>query len=261
MTQEILNSTANIQIPHSVSFWFQNAYAGDYLELGDLIVDGVSITPDFLEFRSYRNGLNALRKRLLQAKNASITLTLNEPNIYNLQRVVYGGTISSGSTVSVLEGRHLQVTVDVAGDYVSLADAGESDFGNITVTGIYAVTDVLHATNLLSADISLDTDGKALFDATDVGVGSGETVYVTYTVSTSDMYSSEIFGATNATIEGAAKLQARNTQGGVMQVWDLSSVQLAPNGDMTLALDAVQTIPMLATLQERSGTFGTVYAK
>jgi hypothetical protein len=261
MTQEILNSTNNIQIPHSVSFWFQNAYAGDFLELGDLIVDGVSITPDFLEFRSYRNGLNALRKRLLQAKNASITLTLNEPNIYNLQRVVYGSAVSSGATVDVLEGRHLQVIMDGQGDYVSLADAGESDFANITVTGIYAVTDVLHATNLISSDISLDTDGRAIFDATDTGVASGQTVYVTYTINTDSMYSSEIFGASNATIEGAAKLQARNTQGGVVQIWDLASVQLAPNGDMTLALDAVQTIPMLATLQERSGTFGTVYAK
>lgn len=261
MAQEILNSNNNIQIPHTVSFWFDQDFGGTYLELGDIIVDGVTLNPDFLDFRSYRNSLNALRKRLLQAKNASIAMTLNEPNIVNLQRLTFGGTVSSGQSVTAYEGRHLDATMDATGDFFDLSDAGETDFANIAVTGVYAVTDVTQATNLISANITPDTDGKAFFDSTDVGIGHNETAYVTYEVTITQMYGSEIFGATNTTIEGAARLQARNTQGGVIQIWDLASVSLSPNGDLTYALDAVQTAPLLATLQERSGTFGTVYAK
>jgi hypothetical protein len=243
MTQEILNSTNNIQIPHYVSFWFRKDWTGDYVELGDIIVDAVTLNPDYLDFRSYRQGLNSLRKRLLQAKNASIGMTLNEPNMLNLQRVVFGGDVSSGQTVTVYDGRHLEFTADGTGEYFDLSDAGESDFANITVTGVFAVTDVLQATNLISANVLPDTDGKVNVDATDIGIADGETAYVVYQVSEDSMYSSEIFGASNATLEGAAQLA------------------LSPNGDLSYALDAIQNVPLLATLQERSGTFGKVYTK
>jgi hypothetical protein len=259
MAQEILNSNENIQIPHTVSFWFQQDWTGNYLELGDILVDSVSLTPDFLDFRSYRNSLNSLRKRLLQAKNATVGLTLNEPNAVNLQRVTFGGTIAQNQTTTALEGRHLDATSDALGDYFDMSDAGETDFGNIAVTGIYDVTDVTQATNKISANIDADTDGKVFVDATDAGVTHGTTYYVTYNVTYTGMYSSQIYGASNTTVEGAAKLQARNTQGGVVQLWDLASVNLAPNGDLSMALDAVQTVPLLATLQERSGTFGDLY--
>ena len=261
MAQEILNSNENINIPHTISFWFQKDFTGEYLELGDILDVAVTLGLEFFDFRSYRNGLNAIRKRLLTAKNASVTMTLNEPNAMNLQRATYGGTITTNQSQDALEGRHLDVASDATGEFVDLSDAGEDDFGNISVTGIYLTTDVTHGTNLLSADIALDTDGKAYFDATDVGAGVGSTVYVTYTHTVSGMYGSEIFGAAETSIEGAAKLQARNPQGGVIQIWDFSSVQLAPNGDLPFPLDTIQTIPLVATLQERSGTFGTIYSK
>lgn len=260
--QEVLNSTANINIPDTVSMWFQQNFTGDYVELGDLIVDGISLTPEFLDFRSYRNGLNSIRKRLLTATNATMTLTLNEPNIVNLQRVIFGGAIASGESIVAFEGRHLTVQNDGGaggGEYIDLADAGETDFRNITVTGMYLTTDVLEATNLLSANGTLDTDGRFRFDGTDAGAGEGTIVYLKYQVTLSGMLSSEIYGSTEATVEGAARMQARNEQGGVTQIWDLASVALAPNGDMPFPLDAIQTIPLTATLQERSGTFGKVY--
>lgn len=261
MTQEVLNSSENINIPHSVSFWFRKDFAGEYIELGDLLIDGVNLAPEFLDFRSYRNGLNAVRKRLLTAKNATVSMTLNEPNMLNLQRAVFGGAIAQNEEVEVFEGRHMEIVSDAGGVYIDLSDAGETDFGNIVVTGVFDKTDVLQETNLISSDISPNTDGKAILPNTEVGKENGDVVYVTYSHTLSDMFSSEIFGATKATIEGAARMQMRNPQGGVIQIWDLASVQLAPNGDLPYALDAVQTIPLLATLQERSGTFGKIYTK
>jgi hypothetical protein len=259
MVQEVLNSTNNINIPDTVSMWFQQDFTGAYTELGDILIDGISLTPEFLDFRSYRNGLNAIRKRLLTATNAEMTMTLHEPNIVNLQRVIYGGAVASGESISAFEGRHLTVQRDVTGEYIDFTDAGEANFGDITVTGMYLATDVLEATNLLLANGTLDTDGLFRFDGTDAGAGEGTIVYVRYTVDYASMFSSEIYGSTAATIEGAARMQARNEQGGVQQIWDLASVTLAPNGDMPFPLDAIQTIPMTATLQERSGTFGKVY--
>jgi len=261
MAQEILNSANNINQPHNVSIWFQQDWTGEFTELGDLLVDGVTLSPEFAEYRSYRNGINALRKRFLITRSATISATLAEPNIVNLQRVVFGGAVASGQTVTAYEGKHLTAGVTGLGTYVDLVDAGETDFGNITVTGLYAVTDVLEGTNLISVDILPDTDGKAYFDSTDTGIDSGDIVFVKYEISVSSLYSSEIFGATNTTIEGAARFQSRNLQGGVVQIWDLASVNLAPNGDLIYPIDAVQTVPMILTLQERSGTFGTVYTK
>lgn len=262
MGQQAFNSTENINIAHNVSMWFQRDFVGDFVELGDLLVDGVNLTPEFSEFRSYRNGINAVRKRLLTSRSATITATLNEPNVRNMERVLYGSVPVSGDAVTAFEGQHLTVKAGAGGLVaVDLADAGETDFSIITVTAIYDSDDVLEATNLIAGDILPDTDGLASFDETDSGLNVGDIVYVRYELSVTSLFSTEIYGATNTSVEGAARLQARNLSGGVVQLWELASVGLAPNGDLTYPLDAIQTVPILATLQERSGTFGKVYTK
>ncbi|UCG53555.1 MAG: hypothetical protein JSW58_08355 [Candidatus Latescibacterota bacterium] len=261
MTQAILNSSDNINQPHNVSLWFQQDWTGEYYDLGDLLVDGVSLSPEFSEFYSYRNGIRALRKRFLTNRAATVSATLNEPNIRNLQRVLFGGAVSSGQSATALEGKHLEIQGSAGSLYIDLTDAGESDFSNIVIKGLYDPTDVLEATNLTAVDLYPDTDGQVVIDDTDVALASGATIFVRYEVSVSSLYSSQIFGATETTIEGAAKLQARNLQGGVFQLWDLASVNLAPNGDLIYPIDAVQTVPVVLTLQERAGSFGTVYTK
>ena len=261
MSQEILNSNDNISIAHAVSFWFQRDFTGEYRELGDLVVDGVTLSPEFLDHRSYRFSINALRKRLLTAKNASMTITLNEPNILNLQRATFGGDISTGQSTTQLEGRTFNVRLDGGGTYIDLQnDAGESTFSGLVVTEIFAVTDPTYSTNLISGNISPDTEGKVYFDATDTGLDEDDEVYVQYEKTLTGLFRTEIFGSSSASIEGAAKFQVLNPQGGVLQLWDIASVSLAPNGDLPYPLDGVQTIPMTATLQERSGTFGNIYA-
>jgi len=261
MAQEAFNSTNNINIPHNVSIWFQRDFSGNYVELGDLLVDGIALSPEFKDHRSYRNGINALRKRLLTGRSATVTATLHEPNIRTFERVIFGSTPVTGQSKTVYEGKHLTVQSDENGTFVDMADAGETDFDNIVVTGIYAASDALEASNLISANIDLVTDGYARFDGTDTGLDAGDIVYVKYSVTVASLYSTEIFGATNATVEGAAQLQARNLQGGVVQIWELASVNLASNGELSYPLDDVQTVPIILSLQERAGTFGKVYTK
>lgn len=260
MAQEAPNSSNNINLPHNISIWFQQNWTGDFYELGDCLIDAFSITPEFTEHNSYRNGLAALRKRLLTNRAATLGATLYEPNITNLQRVLYGGTISTGNSVTVYEGRHMTVEGVAGAAYFDMTTV-EDDVDAVTITGVYAATDVQEGTNLISVDIDPDSDGQAVIDETDVGLDIGDIAYVRYQITVTTMFGTEIFGASEATIEGAAQVQARNTQGGVQQIWSLASVQLAPNGDLSYPLDAVQSVPVLLTLQERSGTFGTLYTK
>lgn len=260
MSQAILNSNDNISIANGVSIWFQPNFTGEYEELGDLVVDGVTLSPEFLDHRSYRFGINALRKRLLTQKNASMTITINEPNILSLQRAVFGSTPTSGESATAFQGARYTVRADGGGTYIDLQiDGGESIFSNITVTEIFASTDALYAADLLGTNAVPDTEGKVYFDATDAGLDEGDLVYVKYQKALTGLYKTEIFGSSTASIEGAAKFQVLNEQGGVLQLWDIASISLAPNGDLPYPLDAVQTIPMTATLQERSGTFGNIY--
>jgi hypothetical protein len=260
LSQEIINSNENISLPNGVSFWFDEGYTGVFRELGDLLVDGISLAPEFFDHRSYRFGINALRKRLLTAKNASITMTLNEMNIQNLQRGVFGGVVTSGNSFDAFEGRKFTVRLTGGNTYVDLDnDAGETNFGDITITGLFADSDVLFSTNLISADLFPDTDGRVFFDSTDTGLEEGDEVYVQYEKAVTGLFKTEIFGSTSASIEGAAQFQVLSPQGGVLQIWSIASVSLAPNGDMPVPLDGVQTIPLIATLQERSGTFGNIY--
>lgn len=261
MTQEVFNSADNIQVPHNISVWFQKDWTGNYIELGDCLVNSVSVSPEYQEFRSYRNGINALRKRVLSARNGSVSLTLNEPNIVNLQRFVLGGTISTGQTTTVYDAQHLEVDSDGTGVFIDLADAGETDFGSITVTALYAQTDVQETTNLISANILPDTDGKVRFDATDTGIDDGDTVYVKYTVAMTSLYKSEIMGSTNSVIEGRIQIQARNPKGGVVQIWELSGANISASGDLSYGLTDMQNIPLSISMQEHGGTLGYVYAK
>jgi len=271
MSQQVLNSTENIGIPHGISVWFQQDYTGTYKELGDLVAAGVSLTPEFVEHNSYRNGLRALRKKVLTKKNASINLTLNEPNILNLQRVLFGGTVATSvDNVTVEEGRIMTLDTDGAsGLTVDFSDISETEFSSITVVGVYDLDDPTYADNLISGNKTPNsTTGVCTLGTSPLGQSGathgpedGEDVYVRYQIDTDTMYSTELFGATDATIEGAAKLQVRNQSGGVVQIWNFNSVQLSSNGDITFPLDSIQTLPMTMSLLERNGSFGTVYVK
>jgi len=262
MAVRTFNNNDNINVPNSLSVWFQENWTGNYIELGDCVVDGVTVSPEFFDFSSYRNGRYGLRKRLLVQNGGSVNLTLNEINITNLQRILYGGTIAEGQSVTAYDARTLTVATDTAGTYVDFTGITEATLANITVTEIYEETDILEATSATISNSTPDSEDRVYFtNGTGMSATTGSEVYVKYTYAYSSMYSSSIFGATNSTIEGAAQLQARSLSGGIVQIWTLSSVTLSPNGDVTYPMDTVQTLPITLTMQERAGSWGTLYVQ
>ena len=280
MSMQVLNSTENIGIAHAVSAWFQPAWTGYFFELGDLEASGVTLNPEFVEHMSVRTGIRASAKKILTKRSASINLKLNEPNILNLQRILYGGEIKlpgdvdSLDTITVYDGRLMQLSIDFEAnnktliDFNTVSEGVQCAFTAITVTAVYKLTDAAFTTNLLEDDspkavsgagvCELGTDAEFL---TTAGCVDGEIVYVKYQFDLDNMFSTQIFGASNANIAGEAQLQVRNTNGGVVQIWNFASVQLSPNGEIGFPTDAVQSIPITMTLFERAGTFGRVYTK
>lgn len=265
MAQEPLNSPENINLPHGVSGWFQRDFTGSFIEVGDMIVDSFSPTPEFLEHFSYRDGIRALRKRLLTQKSATMGLTLNEPSILNLQRILFGGTITRDNAFTLHEGR--QAVLEIGTDDELFINVATMDskvtVANVVITDVFELSDPTEEFGMAVQGGGIpDVNNRVeIQNTTETTAVSGDTVYVKYTIAETSFFKTEFYGATDTKIEGAFELNLRNQSGGIIQIYDLSSVQISPNGDIALPIDGIQTLPMLLTLQERLGTFGDIYAK
>ena len=264
MAQEPLNSPENINLPHGVSGWFQRDFTGPFVEVGDMIVDSFSPTPEFLEHFSYRNGIRALRKRLLTQKSATMGLTLNEPSILNLQRILFGGTITRDNAFTLHEGR--QATLEIGTDDELFINVATMDskvtVANVVVTDVFELSDPTEEFGMaVQGGVPDGNNQVEIQNTTETTAVAGDTVYVKYTIAETSFFKTEFYGASDTKIEGAFELNLRNQSGGIIQIYDLASVQISPNGDIALPIDGIQTLPMLLTLQERSGTFGDIYAK
>ena len=265
MVMEPLSSAENINLPHGVSGWFQRDFTGSFVEVGDMIVDSFSPTPEFFDHFSYRDGLRALRKRLLTQKSATMGLTLNEPSIINLQRVLFGGDIEKDQSFTHHEGR--QATLLVGTDDELYIDVAVMDtkvtVANVVITDVFELSDPTECFGMAvqGGGVPDGNNRVEIQNTTETTALVGDTVYVKYTIASTGFFKTELYGATDTKIEGAFELNLRNQSGGIIQIYDLTSVQIAPNGDIALPIDGIQTIPMLLTLQERSGTFGDIYAK
>jgi hypothetical protein len=265
MSQEPLNSPNNINIAHGVSAWFQKDFTGDRVEFGDFVLESFTPAPEFLEHFSYRDGLRATRKRLLTQKAATMAFTLNEPSLLNLQRAAFGGDISSGNAQTLFEARQGDLQTDTGDElFIDVAELDpDTTTSNITVTGVFELTDSLQEFGMAVQGGGVpDGNGNvAVANTTETTAVTGDTVNVVYTIAETNLFKSEIFGASGTSIEGALQVQLRNQSGGIMQVYDLASASLSANGDIPFPLDAVQTIPLIANLQERGGTFGSILTK
>lgn len=263
MAQEPLNSPNNTNLPHGVSLWFRRDFAGTRREFGSIVVDGVTINPEFLDHLSYRNGIRSLRTRLLTQKAGSITFSVEEPSILNLQRVFFGGDITQGETEVLFEGRQVALKEDSNGLYIDFAEMDpDATPANSTVIGVFELTDPLEEFGLSISNAVPDAQNKVyVVNTTETVAVVGDTVYVKYEISETGLYKTQLYGSDKTKVEGDAQLQARNQDGGIMMIWDFASLSLSPNGEMPLAADAIQTIPVLGTLQERGGTFGNILTK
>ena len=145
MSQEPLNSPANINLAQGVIAWFQRDYAGDRIEFGDFVFESFTPAPEFLNHFSYRDGLRAQRKRLLTQKAATMAFTLNEPSILNLQRVTLGGDISDGNSQTLFEARQAALQTDTGDELFIDVGAMDTDApsSSIVVLGIFELSDSL----------------------------------------------------------------------------------------------------------------------
>ena len=278
MAQENFNSTENINVPHNISLWFQKDWDGDFIEFGDCVVDGVDLAPEFAEHQSYRNGVRALRKRIMTGRGGGVSVTLFEPNILNLQRALYGGDISKPDPADQptwYDAAKVQIEDNAAGsevgiDFTKFEDSAviaqldnegaASDDNEILAIEVYAATDweeggVDPINNSLD---ELTTDGFLTID-TPGSLVAGNWRYVRYAWLATEMARTELFSKT--VVEGAAQLQARNTQGGAEQLWHFNSVNVPSNGAIPFPTDAVQSVPLTLSLMEKDGSFGYVYVK
>ena len=279
MAQENFNSVENISVPHNISLWFRQDWTGDWKEFGDCTVDGVDLAPEFADHQSYRNGVRALRKRIMTGRGGTLSVTLHEPNIVNLQRALYGGTISTPAAASQptwYDAQRVQIeykTNAAAGNkgidfakFEAAAVWGQLDddtpvegggSNELFAIDVFASTDYAEASQYAqTTSDEIDADGFFEF-ATAPAVGTW--VYVRYAWKATTMPRTEMFGVT--VIEGAAQLQARNTTGGAEQLWHFNSVNVASHGAIAYPSDAVQSVPLQLSLMEKDGSFGYCYAK
>jgi len=257
----LLNNSSNIAQPGGVSAWFRKNYTGNYRELGDIVLEGITFAPEFLDFRSYRGGSAASRKRILSSRVANATIRCNEPSILNLALVAYGSSpAAAAGDPGVYESAQMEVKTNGVIKYVDFADITPAgvDYTDYTIIEIYADQDVLRADPISHRNTTV-YGSNGWVELTETGLITGEIVYVVYQIAQGTLYESEVFGADDSVVEGALKIQALNANGGVLQIWDLVSVQLAPNGDLAYPLDDFQTVPLRAEIFERNSTFGKVY--
>lgn len=265
MANEPLNSPENVNLPHGVQLWFQENFDGPYVEFGDLLIDEINVSPEFLEHFSYHDGLRAKRKQLVTQRTASLTATLFEPSILNLQRMLFGGTISKNNSKIMYESRQVELQQDTgAGLYIDIASMDpKATVADVVVLGIFELNDPREERSLHISNGGVpDSNSRvSVSNGTDNDAEVGDTVYCKYTIDVDGLYKTELFGADEATIEGAAQLHSRNQSGGIMQLWDIASLAISPNGGIPFPIDAIQTLPLLGSFQERGGTFGSIFTK
>lgn len=274
MAQYTLGNEDNVQIAHAVSCHIQPNWTGAYRDVGFAQISGITLAPEFKSHMINRYGQLSEGKKVLTKKSASVNLKLEEPTILNIARVIYGGAIAVPGDAGGLDAATVYdsrlMTLSVAGavvtlDFTDVTENTQCDYEDIVVVGVYKITDATYAENLITSNKAVASNGTCTLStdllATTYSLANGDSVCVAYTFPIDDCYSCQIFGASNATLSGAAQLQVRNISGGVVQLWSFASVSFAPNGEIGFPTDDFQNIPMTMALLERGGTYGRVYTK
>lgn len=252
---KVASNLKNVSIPHGVGFFFRRTGSSNFLDLGFLT--DVSITPvaEFLDVTGNRKGINSVVKRILTNRSLTIDATLIEINVANMRLAFYGGATQTGS-IRILETATVAKNGNIGGFWQLSEDAFDiisitSESGDINYTG-----QEVHPTDDDAFVGGGGTDLNALPD--------GSIVHVIYEVrdtlgpnSSDENNLFELLDTT--TIEGEARFQIRNNQGGLAQIYELDNIQIAPNGASAISQEAVQSLPLTITAQEINSMFGRVY--
>jgi len=252
------NVSKNTQIPHGVNLLFKRTGETSYIDLGD--ISDLSINPavEFLEYFSSHDAKQALAKRISQQKTLTIEATVNEVAPETLRLAFYGGAESAAAaalTATSIE--KFTVTGFGAGGSVANVLTVAGDFHN-TIAGVTSIKTADGTAVDLTDDYTF-TGGIITFVA--AGIVTIETdvdVIVEYTYSTT-VKSFELMGTDLQ--EGIVEFHVRNMDGGLEQIFILDNAQIAPNGAVSLAGDAVQSFPLTITAQLKNGVFGNMYYK
>lgn len=247
------NISRNVGIAHGIRLYFRRDGETAWVDLGDITDPALTPVTEFLEYFSNHDGRNALATRILQNRGLTMNVTVTEINLENLRFALYGGSISSGS-INVIAQTTPTVT---AGNTLVLPESATSVISVKSENGetTYAVTSSYTHTPG-SATITIVASG-----ALDAATIAGDKVHVVYQVAFPGSSTRKFTLLDSTSVNGSVQFQIRNQGGGLAQIVELDDVQIAPNGDIGIAVDAVQSLPLTLTAQIAGGVFGRVYMK
>lgn len=245
------NAAKNVQVVGNVGLFVKLTGDTDWIDMGNLNNVEIEPTAEFLEYSSNRRGINAVVKRILTSRALTVNAVLEEVNPDNL-RFAFLGTAPVAGSVNIIE---TAVLTETGTDTVILPEAP------LAVLQVYTSdggTDVSVSTDPTT---DLATDGVTL--SIDAG-HDGEEIHVVYSVAltsdtSSDVEKIEILAS--SLISGVGQLRIRNDSGGLAQVYELDSIEIAPNGAIGVPAEEVQSLPVTLTVREKNGMFGRVYTK
>jgi hypothetical protein len=244
------NAAKNVQVVGGVGLFVQVEGDSRWIDLGAMSDIELEPATEFLEYNSHRRGTNALVKRILTNRALTMNATLEEVNPDNLRFAFLGGSPISNASVNILESAVLTST---ASDTVILPEVADDVLQVASSDG----QDDLAATPSDPSN-DLQTDGITLNIAP--GTGAGVEVHVIYHVAqTTDSESMEILES--SLLQGIAQFRIRNTQGGLAQVYEMDSIDLAPNGAVPIPQEEIQSLPVTLTVREKNGKFGRIYTQ
>ncbi len=237
------NPAVNVQLAAGVKLFFLEASTARWLDMGAIATPSLEIATEFLEYFQNASGANALTKRFLQQRGLTLNFNMEEINSDNMRLGLLGGVITQPADVKVHESATL--IVSTAGT-LTMPEAADS---------IDSIIDADDTSQLYTGVLS--TDGLTVTLSTTVP-SAGTEVVVTYRVAlTTNVESFSLLS--NNVFTGQAQFRVRMQGGGIAQVYDFPSVELAPQGSFDISPDAVEAVPMVLTVREVNGIFGTKF--
>lgn len=239
------NAAQNVQVVGGVKMFVKLTGSTEWVHLGAASNIEIEPTAEFLDYSSNGRGVNATVKRILTTRALAMNMVLEEINIDNLKFALLGGSPVAGSvevveTAIVTIGAANLVVLPEKANLILRAVRSDGGGGDYSITGF--------------------TPGGGDSTFTAIGATEGDEAIVYYSV-TQSTDSEKVEVLDSSLISGSAQLRIRNKHGGLAQVYELDSVEIAPNGAIGLPAEEVQSLPITMTSRELNGVFGRVYSK
>jgi hypothetical protein len=240
------NAVRNVQIPSGSAFYIMLENTDKWIDFG--FINDIDQEPgaEFIEYQNNHYGSTALVKRILTNRSLILNVVAEEINPDNLRFAFFAGAPVTGS-VNVFE---TFVSTTLAGGQVVLPEDAVEIIECRSEDGaeLFAIVNFNPPSNTFQI----------------LGQGEGVRVHTTYTVqmnlsNVSQVEVIEMLAST--TLSGVAQFRVRNQAGGIAQVYELDSVEVASNGAVPVAKEDIMSLPLTVTVRETNGQFGRVYTQ